>query len=433
MAERQSRTPSYTLAQWVHAAGAVLRYSVCVNLHFAPSFGLRFCLTWTLQDEGITLDELHAADELTEQIGKTQQLLESGIISDQEFREKIFNILGGGPEDIEPTLARYKNRHEGLVQTVLDAMARLKAEADEQLPVPPEIDEEVFFSEYFQKACDLYSLTLRDVCKFERTKAEYSRLQRLKADERIMANEYAVKVEQLFGVPELRADETLGNLHQAQLELIEKLLVSMQQIKHAEWEAEHAAKIAQQKRDEYVAQLRQQVEQRIAKERRKADEAVARRRAALEKVLIHRGVEHTMLKVVRTVALAYTLHRTVIDLYWTIGLPQEKKDRQMAAPGLQKKAARQNLSLFLKTTAGQERKKLWLIDRNTKAQNKTKFAGMSATNRSDVENDSLIPQRPMSAIEKRELLLQEKADQIRLKESRFTYLSVFIACVVNSK
>ena len=105
----------------------------------------------------------------------------------------------------------------------------------------------------------------------------------------------------------------------------------------------------------------------------------------------------------------------------------------MAAPGLQKKAARQNLSLFLKTTAGQERKKLWLIDRNTKAQNKTKFAGMSATNRSDVENDSLIPQRPMSAIEKRELLLQEKADQIRLKESRFTYLSVFIACVVNSK
>ena len=252
-----------------------------------------------MQDEGITLDELQAADALERMVSKIQKQHASGIFSADEFASKIVELLGTGPEGIDAALARYKKRHDGLVRTVLQAMEVLKAELEEQLPVPPEVDEEVFFSEDFAKACKVLNVTLEDVCKLERTKAQYARLKRLRNDERISDDEFAAKVHKLFGVPEMGADATLSSLHKSQRELIEKLLTTMQQIKHAEWEAEEAAELAKKKHDDYVSKLRQQVEQKIAKERIKAENALARQRTALERVLIRRGVEEIVRKVVR--------------------------------------------------------------------------------------------------------------------------------------
>lgn len=282
-----------------------------------------------MQDEGITLEELQAADALEGQVRKIQKQHAGGIFSDDEFASKIVELLGTGPEDIDVTLARYRKRHDGLVHTVLQAMETLRADLEEQLPVPPEVDEEVFFSENFAKACKVLNVTLEDVCKFERTKAQYARLERLRNDERIMHDEYAAKVRQLFGVPEIAAEATLSTMHKKQRELIEKLLTTMQQIKHAEWEAEKAAELAKKKHDDYVAELRQQVEQKITKERLKAENALSRQRLALERVLIQRGVEATVQKV-------------------------EKADRYLATPYLRKKAPL-DVALIPKTTAGTER------------------------------------------------------------------------------
>ena len=50
----------------------------------------------------------------------------------------------------------------------------------------------------------------------------------------------------------------------------------------------------------------------------------------------------------------------------TLGHLQEKVDRYLATPYLRKKAPL-DVALVPKTTAGQERKKLWLIDRNNKS------------------------------------------------------------------
>ncbi len=356
------------------------------------------------KDEGITLEELRAADQLEGQVRKIQKQYASGIFSDVEYAAKISEVLGEGPEAIDSTLARYRKRHEGLVSTVLQAMEALKAEQEEQLPVPPEVDEDVFFSEDFAKACKVLSVNLEDVCKFERTKAQYARLKRLRNDERIMDDEYAAKVRQLFGVPELAAEATLNVLHKTQRELIEKLLSTMQEIKHAEWEAQQAAELAQQKHDDYVAALRQQVEQKIAKERAKAENALARQRTALERVLIQRGVQETVRKV-------------------------EKADRYLATPYLRRKAPL-DVALIPKTTAGIERKKLWLIDRSSKAQAKTKH-GHTVALAGGTDNTGMGEQalgeasrapaaqlhRPMSAIEKREMLLQEREEEMKRKES----------------
>jgi len=190
-------------------------------------------------------------------------------------------------------------------------MDRLKNDLDEKLPVPPEIDEEVFFSAHFQSACELASVTLKDVCKFERTRADYLRLKRLRTDERISDEEYAAKVERLFGVPEQKADQTLTSLHKTQQDLIEQLLASTQRIKHAEWEADQQAAIARKKQEDYVAELNRQVEQKIEQARRKAEGDVARLRTALEKALIHRGVEG----VVRTVVTVGALICLFIDFF----------------------------------------------------------------------------------------------------------------------
>jgi len=355
------------------------------------------------KDEGITLEELRAADHLEGQVRKIQKQHAGGIFSDGEFTAKITEVLGAGPEAIDSMLARYRKRHEGLVRTVLQAMEALKAELEEQLPVPPEVDADVFFSEDFAKACKVLSVTLEDVCKFERTKTQYARLKRLRNDERIMDDEYDAKVRQLFGVPELAAEATLSALHKTQRELIEKLLDTMQEIRHAEWEAQQAAEQAQQKHDDYVAALRQQVEQKIAKERAKAENALARQRVALERVLIQRGVQETVRKV-------------------------EKADRYLATPYLRKKAPL-DVALIPKTTAGIERKKLWLIDRSSKAQAKTRHSHTvaSAGGNDNAEIEQALGEassapaaqhhRPMSAIEKREMLLQEREEEMKRKES----------------
>ena len=410
----------------------------------APPTGLTHAL---LQDrlfqqacrnEGITLDELRAADALSAQIGKVKRLHESGSLSADEYSAKVFELLGAGPEAINATLERYNRRHAGLVQTVLDAMGRLKDDMDEQLPVPPGIDEEVFFSEHFQKACDLIGVTLKDVCKFERTRADYARFKRLRTDERISDEEYAAKVERLFGVPEHRADEALSGLHNAQLELIEQLVASAQKIKHAEWEAEQQAAIARKKQEDYVAELNRQVEQKIAQARRKAQSEVARQRAALEKVLIRRGVEGVVREVVSVRArvcltFATTFATTLALLRFAptykaarvvilTRCRQEKVDRYLATPYLRKKAP-PDVGMIPKTTAGMERKKLWLIERNSKAQAKTRptlsHAGGNQQQEASQNSDSLQPQRALTPLEKRELLLQEKAEQIKMKESRF--------------
>ena len=263
------------------------------------------------RDEGITLAELRSADELATKITQAKRLHQSGSLSADEYGAKIFDLLGAGPEAIDATLNRYSKRHAGLVQTVLEAMDRLKNDLDEKLPVPPEIDEEVFFSTHFQSACDLASVTLKDVCKFERTRADYLRLKRLRTDERILDEEYVAKVEQLFGVPEQKADQTLTSLHKTQQDLIEQLLASTQRIKHAEWEADQQAAIARKKQEDYVAELNRQVEQKIEQARRKAEGDVARLRTALEKALIHRGVEG----VVRTVVTVGALICLFIDFF----------------------------------------------------------------------------------------------------------------------
>ena len=104
-------------------------------------------------------------------------------------------------------------------------------------------------------------------------------------------------------VPEQKADQTLTSLHKTQLELIEQLLASTQGIKNAEWDADRQAAIARKKEEDYVAELNRQVEQKIAQARRKAEGDVARLRAALERELIHRGVEG----VVRTVVSVHAL------------------------------------------------------------------------------------------------------------------------------
>ena len=87
----------------------------------------------------------------------------------------------------------------------------------------------------------------------------------------------------------------------------------------------------------------------------------------------------------------------------------------MAAPHLRKRAP-PNIGMVPKSTAGLERKKLWLIERNNKAQAKTTFARTTPFEDSQQNRRSL--QRPMSAMEKRESLIHEKAEQIKLKESR---------------
>ncbi len=256
------------------------------------------------KEEGITLGELREADELAAKIGKARKMHESGRSTLDEFNAKIFDMLGAGPEVIEDTLARYSKRHATLVQTILQRMSELKAEYEEDLPVPPQIvlpgltAEEVFFSEHFRKACNLFNISLKDVCKFERTKADYARLKRLQSDERISTDEYAAKVEQLLGVPELRSEEVLSNLQKSQLKLIGKLLAATIDIKHKEFEAEKAAEEAKKKQDAYVAELRKQVTQKIAKERQKAEMLISRQRAELEKSLVRRGVEAAVREVV---------------------------------------------------------------------------------------------------------------------------------------
>ena len=75
-------------------------------------------------------------------------------------------------------------------------------------------------------------------------------------------------------------------------------------------------------------------------------------------------------------------------------------------------------------------KKLWLIDRNAKAQAKTKHIETAAPasntgNAGDglqLDGDAAStypaqPQRPMSALEKREMMLKEREEQIKLRES----------------
>ena len=354
------------------------------------------------RNECVSLAELRECDVLVAKIAKVQQLRDGGSFSPDEYIAKIFDLVGAGPEAIDDTVARYAKRQAVLVETVLQARQILKDEMEGKMPVPPEVDTEDFFSAEFEKACHLYNVTLSDVCKFEHLKIAFLRLKRLRADERILDVEYTAKVEQLFdGVQGKEADEKLRDLHKEQLELIEKLLAAMQTIKHTEWQAAEAAELAQIKHNQYVEALRQQVERKVAKERHKAESVVARRRAALEKVLIRRGVEQTVREV-------------------------EKADRYLATPYLRKKASAE-ISWIPKTTAGQERKKLWLIDRNYKAQAKTKFDSSLAFSHIQHEKmQSLQPRRPMSALERREFLLHEKEDKIRSKESRKAHESEMV-------
>lgn len=72
-------------------------------------------------------------------------------------------------------------------------------------------------------------------------------------------------------------------------------------------------------------------------------------------------------------------------------------------------------------------KKLWLIDRNAKAQAKTKHVAPAASASStenpqsgqQLDDDVPLtqPQRPMSALEKREMMLKEREEHIKMKES----------------
>jgi len=99
---------------------------------------------------------------------------------------------------------------------------------------------------------------------------------------------------------------------------------------------------------------------------------------------------------------------------------QEKVDRYLSTPFLRKKAPL-DVGLIPKTTAGQERKKLWLIDRTCKAKMKTRFFENNTTSdHAGLQETSQYSelQRPLSALERREIMLQEKAEQVRLKESR---------------
>lgn len=99
---------------------------------------------------------------------------------------------------------------------------------------------------------------------------------------------------------------------------------------------------------------------------------------------------------------------------------QEKVDRYLSTPFLRKKAPL-DVGLIPKTTAGQERKKLWLIDRTCKAKMKTNFFENNTTSDHAVLQETSRYselQRPLSALERREIMLQEKEEQIRLKESR---------------
>jgi hypothetical protein len=102
-------------------------------------------------------------------------------------------------------------------------------------------------------------------------------------------------------------------------------------------------------------------------------------------------------------------------------------DRYLATPYLRKKAP-PDVAMVPKTTAGMERKKLWLIERNSKAQAKIKptpaHAGDSQQQETSQRSDSLQPQRALTALEKREMLIQEKAEQIKMKESRLVFASM---------
>ena len=111
---------------------------------------------------------------------------------------------------------------------------------------------------------------------------------------------------------------------------------------------------------------------------------------------------------------------------------QEKVDRYLATPYLRKKAP-PDVAMVPKTTAGMERKKLWLIERNSKAQAKIKptpaHAGDSQQQESQ-RSDSLQHERALTALEKREILIQEKTEQIKMKESRLVLASMVFVLLV---
>ena len=315
------------------------------------------------------------------------------MLTDDEFHEKISTLVGCGPDTMEATLARNRSRHQGLVDRVLQRRNELKAQRDHELPVPDGVSEQEFFGEHFRKACDLLGTTLRDVCKYERTKTEYDRMRTLLRDERITKAEYDVKIEALFGVPEMKADEVLRTLQKSQLTRVQQLVAAAQHIREQEVEERQTAEYARLKHQQYVQKLQTQVTQRIAKERLRSDNAVARQRAALEKVLIQRGVQET---VGRAEKVAYFLR----------------------TPSLRKKAPPdiKNAGLLPKTTAGEERKKLWLMDRRSKAMAKTRSS--AAVNMGQTGADSVRAGRPLTASEKRELMMEERAAEMKEKEAK---------------
>ena len=101
-------------------------------------------------------------------------------------------------------------------------------------------------------------------------------------------------------------------------------------------------------------------------------------------------------------------------------------DLYLATPYLRKKAPT-DVEMVPKTTAGMEQN-LWLIERNSRSQAKIKPTSADARGSHQHESeDSLQPQLALTALETREMLIQEKDEQIKMKENRLVVPASMVA------